>query len=91
MARAVEDHHSTCGSYILSVSTNAEEYSSRGNNWVAVSKVQTTSKCNILVKNVVYCDVTPCGSCKNRYFGGTYLRLNQNGKNQRARKIVSNR
>jgi hypothetical protein len=23
------------------------------------------------MKNVVYWDVTPCGSCKNRHFGGT--------------------
>jgi hypothetical protein len=24
------------------------------------------------MKNVVFWDVTPCGSCKNRRFGGTY-------------------
>jgi hypothetical protein len=25
----------------------------------------------VIMKNAVYCDVTPCGSCKNRCFGGT--------------------
>jgi hypothetical protein len=25
------------------------------------------------MKNDVFWDVTPCGSCKNRRFGGTYL------------------
>jgi hypothetical protein len=42
------------------------------------------------MKNAVFWDVTPCGSCKNRRFGATY-RLNiQSGKNQRAMNIVSN-
>jgi hypothetical protein len=26
------------------------------------------------MKNGVFCGVTPCGSCKNRRFGGTFLR-----------------
>jgi hypothetical protein len=30
------------------------------------------------VKNAVFCDVTPYGSCKNRRFGGTY-RLHYQG------------
>jgi hypothetical protein len=25
----------------------------------------------VTMKNGVFCDVTPCGSCKNRHFGGT--------------------
>jgi hypothetical protein len=25
----------------------------------------------VTMKNAVFWDVTPCGSCKNRYFGGT--------------------
>jgi hypothetical protein len=29
------------------------------------------------MKNDVFWDVTPCGSCKNRRFGGTYRRLHQ--------------
>jgi hypothetical protein len=44
----------------------------------------------LAVKNGVFWDVTPCGSCKNRYFGGTY-RLNLHGeKNQRAGNVSSN-
>jgi hypothetical protein len=31
-------------------------------------------------KNAVYWDVTPCGSCKNRRFGRTYLTHNQDEK-----------
>jgi hypothetical protein len=27
------------------------------------------------MKNGVFCDVTPCGSCKNRRFGGTWRLL----------------
>jgi hypothetical protein len=30
------------------------------------------------LKNCVFWDVTPCGSCKNRRFGGSY-RLHQQG------------
>jgi hypothetical protein len=26
----------------------------------------------VTMKNGVFWDVTPCGSCKNRLFGGTY-------------------
>jgi hypothetical protein len=26
----------------------------------------------VTVKNGIFWDVTPCGSCKNRRFGGTY-------------------
>jgi hypothetical protein len=25
----------------------------------------------VIMKNAVFRDVTPCGSCKNRHFGGT--------------------
>jgi hypothetical protein len=27
------------------------------------------------MNNAVFCDVTPCGSCKSRCFGGTYQDL----------------
>jgi hypothetical protein len=43
-----------------------------------------------LLKNVVFWDVTSCGSCKNRRFGGTYHFRCQGDKNQRARNNVSN-
>jgi hypothetical protein len=33
------------------------------------------------VKNGVFWDVTPCGSCKNRRFGGTWCLFHQGDKN----------
>jgi hypothetical protein len=33
-------------------------------------------------KNGVFWDVTPCGSCKNRIFGGIYRLLHQGDKNR---------
>jgi hypothetical protein len=36
----------------------------------------------VTIKNVVFWDVTPCGSCKNRRFGGTWRFLHQGDKNQ---------
>jgi hypothetical protein len=40
-------------------------------------------------KNVIFWDVTPCGSCKNRRFGGTYRLHHQGDKNQGARNVSS--
>jgi hypothetical protein len=37
------------------------------------------------MKNGVFWVVTPCGSCKNRRFGGTWRFLHQGDKNGRAR------
>jgi hypothetical protein len=37
---------------------------------------------NILLKNGVLWDVTPCVSCKNRSFGGTWRLLHQGDKNR---------
>jgi hypothetical protein len=34
----------------------------------------------VTMKNGVFWDVTPCGSCKNRCFGGTWLLLHQGDK-----------
>jgi hypothetical protein len=34
------------------------------------------------VKNAVFWDVTLCGSCENRCFGGTYHLLHQGDKNR---------
>jgi hypothetical protein len=36
----------------------------------------------VTMKNGVFWDVTPCGSCKNRRFGGTYRLLHQGDKNR---------
>jgi hypothetical protein len=63
----------------------------------------TTRMCTLLrllrkytrmLKNTVFCDVTPCGSCKNRRFGGMYRLHHQGDKNRRTRKtlaVTSNR
>jgi hypothetical protein len=42
-----------------------------------------------VVKNAVLWDVTPCGSRKNRGFGGTYRLHHKGGKDQRSRNNVS--
>jgi hypothetical protein len=42
------------------------------------------------MKNVVFWDMTPRGSCYNRRFEGTYHLYHHGGKNERARNIVSN-
>jgi hypothetical protein len=38
--------------------------------------------------NALFWDVTPCGSCKNRRFGGTYSLHYQGDKSRRPRKIL---
>jgi hypothetical protein len=38
--------------------------------------------------NAVFWDVTPCGYCKNRRFGGTYRLHHQADKSRRARNTV---
>jgi hypothetical protein len=40
------------------------------------------------MKNVVFWDVAPCGSCKNRRFGGTWRPLHQGDKNLVAACVV---
>jgi hypothetical protein len=35
----------------------------------------------VTMKNAVYWDVTPCGSCRDRCFGGTYRLHHQGDKN----------
>jgi hypothetical protein len=36
------------------------------------------------MKNAVFWEVTPCGSCEDRRFGVTYRLHHQGGKNQQA-------
>jgi hypothetical protein len=38
----------------------------------------------LIMKNAVFLDVTPCGSCKNRRFGGTYGLHHQRETNRRS-------
>jgi hypothetical protein len=39
----------------------------------------------VIMKNCVFWDVTPCGSCKNRRLGGTWRLLHQGDKNRWTR------
>jgi hypothetical protein len=39
--------------------------------------------------NAVFWDITPCGCCNNRSFGGTYCHHHQGDENQGARNYVS--
>jgi hypothetical protein len=41
------------------------------------------------LKNAVFCDVTSCGSCKNRSFGRMYRLHHQGDRNRRIRNNVS--
>jgi hypothetical protein len=41
------------------------------------------------VKNADFWDVTPCGSCKNRRFGGTYRLHHEGERNPLASNNVS--
>jgi hypothetical protein len=38
----------------------------------------------VTVKNANSWELTPCGSCKNQRFGGTYHFQHQGGKNERV-------
>jgi hypothetical protein len=42
----------------------------------------------VTVKNAVFWDIAPCGSCKNGRFGGMHRLHHQSNKNQRARNNV---
>jgi hypothetical protein len=49
---------------------------------VVVTLIYRSHKHTDLMKNGVFWDVTPCGSCKNRRFGGTWRLLHQGDKNR---------
>jgi hypothetical protein len=36
------------------------------------------------MKNAVFCDVTPCGCCQNRLFGGKTFRPHYHGEKESA-------
>jgi hypothetical protein len=44
----------------------------------------------VTIMNAVFWGVTPCDSCNNRCFRGTYRLHHQGEQNQRARNSVSN-
>jgi hypothetical protein len=65
------------------VSTNSDQSFSRYIPFIIPSQGMLYKKCNHkTVKNGVFWDVTPCGSCKNRRFGGTWRLLHQGDKNR---------
>jgi hypothetical protein len=43
---------------------------------------ETLRRAEKVLKNGVFWDVTPCGSCKNRRFGGTQRLLHQDDNNR---------
>jgi hypothetical protein len=45
----------------------------------------------VIMKNAVFWDVTPCGSCKNQGCGGTYRLHHQGAKNRLARNKVGSK
>jgi hypothetical protein len=49
--------------------------------WILSSDL-TNMKQKYYLKNGVFWVVTPCGSCKNRRFGGTWRLLHQGNKNR---------
>jgi hypothetical protein len=42
----------------------------------------------VTIKNTVFWDVTQCGSCKNRHFGGTFSLHNQGDNSWQARNFT---
>jgi hypothetical protein len=52
-------------------------------NLTAIQSMTCHDECRLLI-------VTPCGSCENRRFGGTYRLYHQGDKNRRARNVSSN-
>jgi hypothetical protein len=44
----------------------------------------------MIIKNIIFWDMTPCGSCKDGRFGGKCHHHYQSGKNQRAMNNISN-
>jgi hypothetical protein len=45
----------------------------------------------VTVKNVVFWNIAPCGSCKNQRFIGMYRLQHQGGKDQRATNDLSSK
>jgi hypothetical protein len=54
-----------------------------------LKQVQTYYQIILIMKKGVFWDVTPCGSCKNLRFGGTWHLLHQGDKNRWTRNNTS--
>jgi hypothetical protein len=59
--------------------------------WNVAQKKLKNKICQTVVslKNAVLWNATPCGSCKNQRFGGTYRLHHQGDKNRRDRLLVT--
>jgi hypothetical protein len=51
--------------------THLKWYTSPGSDHIPSDLIQPGGETLLSAKNCVFWDVTPCGSCKNRRFGGT--------------------
>jgi hypothetical protein len=58
-------------------------------HWMLYSDVRFEVFTAVTMKNAVFWDVTPCGSCNNRRFGRTQHLHHPGDKNRRARKNVN--
>jgi hypothetical protein len=58
-------------------------------SWQDESNPPKCHKIRVDMKNGVFWDVTPCGSCKKRRFGGTWRLLHQGDKNRWTRNNTS--
>jgi hypothetical protein len=58
---------------------------------VSLCKIWGEGFTAVPMKNDVFWDVTTCGSCKLRRFGGTYRLRHEGDKNRRARNNVSSK
>jgi hypothetical protein len=57
--------------------------------WINYFFIRSEVSNVITMKNAVFWDVTPCGFCKNRQFGGTYCLHHLRVTNRQARNNVS--
>jgi hypothetical protein len=62
----------------------------KGNSDLKTTLALTSNKkhTSVTIKKAIFWDMTPCGCCKNRSFGGTYRLHNQGENNQQARNNV---
>jgi hypothetical protein len=66
---------------VITSNKNLDDFCMLSNKVVSFrGKLFATNK--LTLKNCVFWDVTPCGSCKNRRFGGTWHLLHQGDRNQ---------
>jgi hypothetical protein len=72
----------TTGTISINVSSITPTHMYVCNKYLQIPKLTPTSGPDFHLKNGVFWVVTPCGSCKNRRFGGTWRLLHQGDKNR---------